>query len=86
MTTFHDNLPPDVIRELHAPFTSFQVRFQRRGWQRPHATNYDTEAGARNYVNRKLLGDDRPQLEPFIFIEIWRRPVGYFELYEQVLP
>ncbi len=73
-------LPPRAL-----PHTNYQVRWQRHGWQRPHTRNYETQAGARHFVERKLLGANQPQYEPFIFIEIHRRPVGHWERHELVV-
>lgn len=60
----------------------YRVIFQRDGWIQPQVKIVHTE-GALTRLVTKLRGNDRWDLAPLTRLDIYRRPVGDWEDYDQ---
>jgi hypothetical protein len=53
----------------------WRVCYQRAGWRRAKSKTFGDRAAADRFV-AKLLGPERPELEPLTFLRTDRRDVG----------
>jgi hypothetical protein len=61
----------------------WRITYRRRFWRDTQHRRYEDEWWARRFLG-KLLGRDRPDLEPLVRLRLERRRVGEWELVEGV--
>lgn len=59
----------------------YRIVFQRAGWLQPQHKIFHTEDALRRHIH-KLDGDDRPDLDPVVRLDVYRRPVGEWETWK----